>query len=134
MAMDHEAAVVLIRSQERLSDPEEIVFILPIEGALRVNAGMHEKSLAIVVGQGKASEPIDVVFGNLVRTLQTVAFERLAAAIIQPALFEEIAVRSRNQEILVVSFQVDVSIGVRSLKLQKEFIYAPVSGPRSQYC
>jgi hypothetical protein len=59
--MNDQSTVVLFGEKKRLSDPEQVVFILLIERTIRVNASMHEKALAVIEKQREPSKPIEVV-------------------------------------------------------------------------
>ena len=60
MAVNDEPAVIAAMRQERLSDPQQIVRLLRLERACRIDAGMNKKTSPVVMGEAQAPQPIDV--------------------------------------------------------------------------
>jgi hypothetical protein len=76
--------VVAAVGEERFPDPEKFALGLLIERLLRVNPGMDEKPMTVVVAQRQRAQPFDMIARQIARASDVVAAQCLLAALLQP--------------------------------------------------
>src|SRR5262249_11560210 len=110
VAMNDQAAVVARVRKKRLSDPNEIVVALGVERLLRIDAGVNEKTLTVVVAERKRAQPTDMRMWKVARVVDVVAPQCCRATLAQPDLRIPLAVDDFDCERLMISLQRDHAI------------------------
>src|ERR1700722_19519402 len=101
--MNDQAAVIACVGKKRLSDPNQIMVALRIERLLRIDAGMDEKTLAIVVGERERAQPGNRFARQLARVVDVVASQRGDTAFLQPMFGFGLAIDDFERDSLMVS-------------------------------
>lgn len=112
--MNDERPVTSARRQERLANPQYVVFGLIRDGYTGSNSGMDEKSAMIRERQRKPANPGKMFLWKLARISDTIAIQRLLPAIGPP--IDQVGIRpllcgGSYQHFVVIAAQADDMIG-----------------------
>ena len=131
MAMNDQTTVVASIGQERLPDPQHVDGILSAKRLAGIDAGMDEKTAAVVVAQSERAHPVDMRTWKFGRRHIAVTFERRHAALREPHARRASAVdRGERHRFVIAPEQNDTTAAPR-LQIDQKEMTPHDCGPRS---